>query len=518
MPTSDELRFSCNVATEIRSQTWDGREWLVAPVVAIKSGVLNQELVPDDEVLKFPGSWNGRPIVVYHPKDATGRPVSANSPEVLQKQRIGYLFNVRAQKNGSARLVGEMWVDKIRAKELGGAAAVVLDRLQRNDPLEVSTAYLRDVVETEGEHNGEQFYTIARNIKPDHLAALPDEVGACSWADGCGAPRVNADVGPMAVLVCNVRSSARTPSYEGTTSGEWSRPTLADFGFDAGSVDDLSRSERSQVASISLLGDPGADNFGDMTFFPVVEPRTKKLSERALRAVIGGRGAQADIPKQAKESARRKAYDLLNKEFDADLEYEPLGNQDEGGNKMNAIERILADGRLSFNEEQLAEMGESELEAIVMVLSELPEPDEVEDEGSEPEPAANQDSDEGQDARPEQEDEQSQDVSLSVGLAQNMERIEEFMDAVEEFGGVEALRDTVQGYVHERSERREEAIGQLVSNEGCTFSREELEDMTEPQLAQLARMLEQVDYSGMGTVANNVDGEQELAMPEVAFD
>jgi hypothetical protein len=41
-----------------------------------------------------------------------------------------------------------------------------------------------------GNWNGEDYIAVAKAYNPDHLAILPGEVGACSWADGCGI-RVN---------------------------------------------------------------------------------------------------------------------------------------------------------------------------------------------------------------------------------------------------------------------------------------------------------------------------------------
>jgi len=42
-----------------------------------------------------------------------------------------------------------------------------------------------------GQWNGEDYIGIARNIRPDHLAVLPDVKGACSIADGAGLLRTN---------------------------------------------------------------------------------------------------------------------------------------------------------------------------------------------------------------------------------------------------------------------------------------------------------------------------------------
>jgi len=117
-----------------------------------------------------------------------------------------------------------------------------------------------------------------------------------------------------------IRSTARTPSYSGKTSGSWSKPDLEDFGFD--SVEEMSPDDRQRVASTSLLGSVDAETFTDLVFFPVVEPNTGNLNENALRAVISGRGAQADIPDSARESAQSKARGLLQDEFGMNEEQE----------------------------------------------------------------------------------------------------------------------------------------------------------------------------------------------------
>ena len=42
------------------------------------------------------------------------------------------------------------------------------------------------------EYKGKRYHEVHRALEPDHIALLPDEVGACSVQDGCGAGRVNA--------------------------------------------------------------------------------------------------------------------------------------------------------------------------------------------------------------------------------------------------------------------------------------------------------------------------------------
>lgn len=106
--------------------------------------------------------------------------------------------------------------------------------------------------------------------------------------------------------------------YEGSESTPWSKPTLADFGV-SGQWQALSDEDKAMVAGHFLIGDDSAANYGEL-MFPVVNPKSGKLNEAALRAVIGGRGAQANITAAQRISARRQAYRLLNDEFDAEME------------------------------------------------------------------------------------------------------------------------------------------------------------------------------------------------------
>lgn len=169
------LLFATNQIAATRRLTQDGVDYLIAPVVAIRAGELNGEIVTLEEISAHFHQWNGTPFVVGHP-EINGVSVSANDPETLATMQIGQLFNVEMDDD---KLKGEIWVNLAQAAKVTRGAEVV-NRLE-NGQLEVSTAYFRDRV------NG-----TARNIRNDHLAALLDENGACSWDDGCGAPRINA--------------------------------------------------------------------------------------------------------------------------------------------------------------------------------------------------------------------------------------------------------------------------------------------------------------------------------------
>lgn len=164
----------------------DGKKHLVVPVVMMVEGVHSGSLGPmlhtAEELAKWTEAWNGIPVTISHPT-VEGINVSANSPEVLDSSSVGRIFNTY-YKDG---LRAEAWIDyeKISAK-----SEDALTSIEKMAPLEISVGVFSDSDDTEGEWNGETYESIATNYRPDHLALLPGEQGACSWADGCGI-RVN---------------------------------------------------------------------------------------------------------------------------------------------------------------------------------------------------------------------------------------------------------------------------------------------------------------------------------------
>jgi hypothetical protein len=421
------MLFTCNtVNAKVRTDRLRGREFLVAPVVAIKGdAVLNGEFVPFEELERGFGSWDGRPVTLGHPQQGEAF-ISANDPRTLELWQVGDFYRTYLDDGA---IKGEAWIDVELAQQTADGREL-LRRLRRGEPVEVSTGYWRELDSQGGTYNGQDYEGVARDLKPDHLAMLLNETGACSWADGCGAPRVNQetfrapesarnnakrvlrwreehpdeirgmtrvgwaranqlanneplsldtvcrmaafarheenaevaaefegepwrDAGYVAWLgwggnwaqrtceanrrdnvkvdAANLLSEARTPSYNGTTSEEWSAPDLEDYNFGIDTVEELTEAQRNQIARGSLLGDPEAETFGELSFFPVVEPGGA-LNENALMAVISGRGQQADIPQATYESAEAVARRLLEDEFD-------MGEEENVS--VNAVVRIL---------------------------------------------------------------------------------------------------------------------------------------------------------------------------------
>jgi len=178
----------------IRNDTFDGRDYIVVPVVALVEGVLhsanaeNPELALATEFGKFPNAWDGRPLVMNHPK-VDDNYVSANSPAVLSDWAFGQIFNTYLDDN---KLKTEAWIDIERVNTLGGEAATTLERIQNGDMVEISTGLFAAVEALQGDYSGTAYEGVWRSVTPDHLAFLSEgTIGACSVEDGCGVPRLN---------------------------------------------------------------------------------------------------------------------------------------------------------------------------------------------------------------------------------------------------------------------------------------------------------------------------------------
>lgn len=183
------LSFRTSDAGSIKTASIGDQEHLVVPVVALVEGVLfpsnaeAPELALASEFGKHVDGWNGRPIILGHPKDDEGNPISANLPVLWGDSVIGMMFNSTIKDK---KLKAEMWINKAKAGE---------DLINRfnTETVEVSTGLFADTEESTGFFNGEKYSGIWRSITPDHLAILDaGTIGACSVEDGCGAPRINA--------------------------------------------------------------------------------------------------------------------------------------------------------------------------------------------------------------------------------------------------------------------------------------------------------------------------------------
>lgn len=179
-----------NLTGKTRREKLHGRDYLVAPLVLLTEGVLNGSkgalFYPEPEISRDPTVWNHMPIVAYHPM-RDGQPVSARDPEVLEKQGLGFVFRSGYQ----GKLAAEAWFDQSLTQRYDRALPVdarVWPRLERGIPIELSTGlYTENELAANGaNYRGKSYQFVAKNYRPDHVAVLPDQIGACSIKDGCG--------------------------------------------------------------------------------------------------------------------------------------------------------------------------------------------------------------------------------------------------------------------------------------------------------------------------------------------
>lgn len=171
------------VPKKARFDTLEGKQYLVVPMVILAEGVHAGSggplYYPPEELSKTPQAWNYKPIVVYHP-EMNGEGISACDPSVINARKVGVMMGTTWDKG---RLKSEAWIDPERANLVDER---IMAAIEKNEMMELSTGVFVDVDQEPGEWKKEPYIGIARNYRPDHLALLPDKIGACSIEDGAG--------------------------------------------------------------------------------------------------------------------------------------------------------------------------------------------------------------------------------------------------------------------------------------------------------------------------------------------
>lgn len=185
---------------QVRRGQIDDRDYIVAPFTSIVPGVLNGSkgglYYPVSEIAANPGVWNGIPLTIGHPADPlTNLPESARQPNVLNRVKLGEVYNDHVTPQGER--AGEAWFDeKLVARKAPRIYKVLLNALEgRAVPkIEISTGlYTENIPVKNGRdpRTGREYDAIATDYRPDHLAILENQTGACSVADGCGVFNAN---------------------------------------------------------------------------------------------------------------------------------------------------------------------------------------------------------------------------------------------------------------------------------------------------------------------------------------
>ena len=177
--------FHVNGEYPLREEKLGDVNHLVVPVIMIKEGVHHGSggrlFHPAEELSKYVDTWNGSPVIIDHVWDEKGMPLSANSVKG-DATRVGRVYNAVWEEE-SKSLKAEAWLETSRLEKLSPQVNAII---RAKKALDVSVgAYSRDEM-VKGTWNDSEYDGIARDYRPDHLALLPDDVGACSWKDGCG--------------------------------------------------------------------------------------------------------------------------------------------------------------------------------------------------------------------------------------------------------------------------------------------------------------------------------------------
>ncbi len=175
----------------IREVVENGKRWIVAPAAILKQGILNGSkgalLYRDEENKKTAHLWDKIPLTVNHPFDpVTNAPLGAWDGDVVERQHIGETRKPH-WVDGKTRV--EAWFD---AEATRRKAPEVYNSLMKRELIAVSTGLFTNNIEVSGQFNGTHYTAEARDHKPDHLAILPFQRGACHIDEGCGVGVTNA--------------------------------------------------------------------------------------------------------------------------------------------------------------------------------------------------------------------------------------------------------------------------------------------------------------------------------------
>lgn len=521
-----ELQFTVNaLSVATRRKGADGREYLVAPGVAMVAGVLGNELVEANEIRRVAAGFAGRPIPLGHPKDANGQYISANSPDIHEASNLGYFWNARFEDD---KLKGEYWIDLAKAQRMGGRAMMLVNRLEAGQPVETSTAYLRDFDPMPGVFNGKPYTGIARNLVPDHIAALDGEIGKCSIKDGCGLLANSAGGCSCGCVHANaVADDAERTGIMVAFQVPESVASLLALSADQLPEGSEPLAPNQLHVTLCYLGKTDEVRFTEMETLR----QLLTFAQRApvVRATIGGIGrfnndndgknalyAQVDSAALMEWQERLASWLEVSQEhgytphitlayIPADVAYD-MTPPDKLDIVFDSV--ILSWGNKTTRFPLQGEVVNSEVEDMSKD-KETPvenptgqEPAKV-DVAFDPAMIAN---------------------AVQAAVAPLTAKLADYEKLFSDLGGVDKVREVIQlananNQAMAANARREKnnLVTALVGNARCAFSKDELEKFDIESLSKLAQSLQPVDYSGRGItrLAANADEWEDLAMPSM---
>lgn len=492
----------------------DGNHIVVPGVMAL-AGVMNRALLPREEIEKSVAAWNGIPLVLRHPmKDGVHVPMATPGASTV---KIGYVNNVRLD---GLKLRADYCFDSdaLTRHPEGGA---LVTRIKSGQMLEQSTAYKHDFVSNTGVHNGRAYDGIQRNIEPDHVAILPDQLGACSIYDGCGVLQVNASImapptdsvmvafylEPADAVRFALPAAALPDNAEVVPANEL-HITLAYLGKVADVEQRISQQDLIErvasfvrfrplmLAEVQGLGRFVGKEDSDPVYLSVSSPGLSSFRQN-LAEHLG-----EAMPKESYGYTPHITLAYLPKGMQAEVpmpERETLSFHHVAiawGGKVTMF-RLEGEARdpsaLATNEKEIVMNEEKDTKATpeVEVKQEVPNTEVV----KVAEAAATTGT-------------RAPEPALAVN-ADLIKSIAEFAASINAIGGVNALADVIREFTANQKAERQTLIDQLAVNQRLGLSAEELAILPTPSLQKMYRANAPVDYSARHAYATNRSNESE---------
>jgi cation transport regulator ChaB len=507
--------------TDIRRDTYDDREYLIVPVVPIVAGVLNGYLVPAEEIARYVESWNGIPLPINHPMVGE-TPVSANTPQRLT-ECVGRFWNAHFEHN---RLKGELWIDMAKCESLGGEALDVLHRLEAGEPLEVSTAFWSDDDDTTGTYNGRAYMGIRRNLRPDHLALLPNAVGACCWGDGCGAPRTHdlathctchegatmtdeplqaARHGFRTMILDTLREFfSRTPQPPVTQQTDVDIREAVQSALTRESGDAyycyleaiegnraiyrhgqrlLARTFSTGEDGVIALADDEEEVQRDTTYRPVVAQQADDPPQETSAAT-----ADTNPPDEAENQPAAAAEQETEQPQEDDMADKPTDQQVTDNAAL--ITKLTANAQSGWTEKDAPLLQTFSTDQLTKLVEKA---DAASTVTANAEHATQQDTDQPATKQPEQ----PKKLSLQEYVA----------------NAPDEVRDSLTDMVEQAKQRRTEVLAALKANKRCKYTIDALQAKPTKELLLLEEMLRETDYSGQGFAAHQQPSDDDQPPP-----
>lgn len=461
----------------------EGREYVVVPMVILTEGVHAGSggplYYPKDELSKTPVAWNHKPIVVYHP-EMNGVGISACDPTVISNRKVGVMMNTTFEKG---RLKSEAWIEKSRADAVD---ARIMAAVERNEMMELSTGVFIDVEEDTGKWGNEDYQGIARNYRPDHLALLPDKIGACSIKDGAGFLRNEAESNKE-LLITLQKALVKAGIMQGNEM----------------SFSNIQGSLRTALSDkFKANNDAGPYLFVEDVYptFVVYEFQGK-LYRLGYSATDAGVALSEDAPV---EVVRVTEYRTVQGTF--------VGNKDTTQpdttimEKKKIVDAIVSNAKSAWKEEDREKLMALNDEQLTAIQKSLEEPKAPAPASEAAKPEVNQKKDEKQDSTP-----TPKVTTMEEFIAQAPQPMQE------------VLTNSLAIY----AEEKQKLIATITANKNNSFTKEQLEGRPLGELKAIARLAAgdapqenafAPNYAGMAPVPTGNQGEEPLALPTMNFE